>query len=68
MGLLYLYFLTLQLAGLPLGYDRLQEVRERLSEVSPNLTRYGDAEDANYFKQAMELSQVGTTHRTIGAF
>lgn len=48
-----------ELAGLPLGYDRLQEVRERLSEVSPNLTKYGDAEDANYFKQAMELSQLG---------
>ena len=47
-----------QLAGLTLPYDRLAEVRARLTEVSPNLTKYGDAEDANYFKQAQELSQV----------
>jgi len=41
-----------------LKYDTLQEVRDRLAEVSPNLVRYGDVEDANYFKQAQELSQV----------
>lgn len=47
-----------ELAGVPLPYDRLKEIRERLTEVSPNLTKYGDAEDANYFKQAQELSQL----------
>ena len=52
------FFLYLQLAGYTLPYDELQEVRERLTQVSPNLTKYGDAEDANYFKQAQELSQV----------
>jgi len=36
----------------------LQQVRNRLAEVSPNLVRYGDVEDANYFKQAQELAQV----------
>jgi len=41
-----------------LQYDTLQEVRNRLAEVSPNLVRYGDVEDANYFKQAQELAQV----------
>lgn len=40
-----------------LKYDTLQDVRNRLAEVSPNLVRYGDVEDANYFKQAQELAQ-----------
>lgn len=46
------------MSGSTIPYDRIQEVRDRLSEVSPNLTHYGEAEDANYFKQAQELAQV----------
>lgn len=41
-------------------YDDLNEVRERLEEVSPNLTRYGDVEEANYFKQSEELAKVSS--------
>jgi len=41
-----------------LKYDTLQEVRDRLAEVSPNLVRYGDVEDANYFQQAQQLAEV----------
>lgn len=41
-----------------LPYDTLDEVRNRLAEVSPNLVRYDDVEEANYFKQANELSKV----------
>ena len=41
-----------------LPYDTLQEVRHRLREVSPNLAKYEDVEEANYFTQAHELSQV----------
>ena len=41
-----------------LPYDTLAEIRCRLEEVSPNLTRYGDAQDANYFAQAVELAGV----------
>lgn len=48
-----------QLAGVTLHYDTLEEVRARLAEVSPNLVRYDDVEEANYFKQANELSTVG---------
>lgn len=48
----------LKLAGVPLPYDTLDEVRDRLAEVSPNLVRYDDVEEANYFKQANELSKV----------
>lgn len=40
-----------------LKYNTLHQVRDRLAEVSPNLVRYGDVEDANYFKQAQELAQ-----------
>ncbi|KAK6483207.1 NADH-ubiquinone oxidoreductase 75 kDa subunit [Huso huso] len=45
-----------ELAGVTLPYDTLDEVRDRLEEVSPNLVRYDDVEEANYFKQATELS------------
>lgn len=47
-----------QLAGTPLPYDTLDEVRARLAEVSPNLVRYDDVEGANYFQQASELASV----------
>ncbi|XP_071439349.1 NADH-ubiquinone oxidoreductase 75 kDa subunit, mitochondrial [Hetaerina americana] len=44
-----------EVIGHRLPYDTLQEVRQRLEEVSPNLTRYGEVEDANYFNEASEL-------------
>lgn len=47
-----------ELAGVTLPYDSLDEVRGRLAEVSPNLVRYDDVEEANYFKQANELAQA----------
>ncbi|XP_029304543.1 LOW QUALITY PROTEIN: NADH-ubiquinone oxidoreductase 75 kDa subunit, mitochondrial-like [Cottoperca gobio] len=47
-----------ELAGVALPYDSLEEVRSRLAEVSPNLIRYSDVEEANYFKQANELAQA----------
>lgn len=47
-----------QVVGAQLPYDNLAEVRDRLTEVSPNLTRYGDVEEANYFAQASSLAQV----------
>lgn len=50
--------LSSKLAGVPLPYDTIDEVRDRLAEVSPNLVRYNDIEEANYFKQANELSKV----------
>lgn len=52
------HVLFAQLAGVTLPYDTLDEVRRRLEEVSPNLVRYDDVEEANYFKQANELSKV----------
>ncbi|XP_034742337.1 NADH-ubiquinone oxidoreductase 75 kDa subunit, mitochondrial-like isoform X1 [Etheostoma cragini] len=47
-----------ELAGVTLPYNTLDEVRDRLAEVSPNLLRYDDIEEANYFKQANELSKT----------
>ncbi|KAL4608921.1 NADH-ubiquinone oxidoreductase 75 kDa subunit, mitochondrial isoform X2, partial [Arapaima gigas] len=52
-----------ELAGITLPYDTLDEVRNRLSEVAPNLVRYNDVEEANYFKQANELSK--TVNQTL---
>ena len=44
--------------GAKLPYDTLTQLRRRLTEVSPNLTRYGDVEAANYFAQALEMAKV----------
>lgn len=51
-------FSLFKLAGVTLPYDTLEEVRDRLAEVSPNLVRYDEVEEANYFNQANELSKV----------
>ncbi len=61
-------FLFAQLAGVTLPYDTVDEVRRRLEEVSPNLVRYDDVEEANYFKQAHELSQVSVLFQFILVF
>ena len=50
--------MTCQVVGEPLPYDSLAEIRRRMTEVSPNLTRYGDVEEANFFAQAAELAKV----------
>lgn len=47
-----------EVVGAKLPYDTLDEVRFRLEEVAPHLTRYGSAENANYFRQAEQLSKV----------
>ncbi|XP_072393947.1 NADH-ubiquinone oxidoreductase 75 kDa subunit, mitochondrial [Diabrotica undecimpunctata] len=46
-----------EILGVKLPYDNLSEIRDRLDEVAPHLTRYGSAEEANYFKQAAELAK-----------
>lgn len=44
-----------EISGRTLRYDSLSEIRDRLTEVAPNLTRYGDVESANFFAQAAGL-------------
>ncbi|CAG9812802.1 unnamed protein product [Phaedon cochleariae] len=46
-----------EIVGAKLPYDKLNEIRDRLEEVAPHLTRYGSAEGANYFKQAEQLAK-----------
>jgi NADH dehydrogenase (ubiquinone) Fe-S protein 1 len=50
-----------EIAGKTLPYDTLGELRGRLTDVAPNLTRYGDVEGANYFAQALNLVETETT-------
>jgi len=45
-----------EVLGETLPYDNIQEIRTRLNQVSPNLTRYGLVEEANFFAQAAELA------------
>ncbi|XP_017782760.1 PREDICTED: NADH-ubiquinone oxidoreductase 75 kDa subunit, mitochondrial [Nicrophorus vespilloides] len=47
-----------EILGSKLPYDNLDQVRYRLEEVAPHLTRYGAAENANYFKQALAISTM----------
>lgn len=46
----------MQVLGETLPYDTLQQIRGRLTEVSPNLTRYGLLEPANFFKESADYS------------
>mgnify|MGYP002423939091 FL=1 len=38
-----------------MGYNDLDEIRDRIDQVAPNLTRLDSVEEANYFKQNVEL-------------
>uniref|UniRef100_A0A914M1Y1 NADH-ubiquinone oxidoreductase 75 kDa subunit, mitochondrial n=2 Tax=Meloidogyne incognita group TaxID=654580 RepID=A0A914M1Y1_MELIC len=54
-----------EVAGKKLPYDTITEIRQRLSEVAPHLSRYGQVEEANFFRQAFTLSNeeaAKTTH------
>ncbi|CAG9773892.1 unnamed protein product [Ceutorhynchus assimilis] len=46
-----------EIVGAKLPYDNLNEIRDRLDEVAPHLTKYGEAENANFFKQAQDLAK-----------
>lgn len=50
--------IVFQIVGTKLPYDSLNDIRMRMAEVSPNLVRYGDVEEANYFAQATAVAQV----------
>lgn len=43
--------------GYTLPYDELSTLRSRMSEISPNLTKYGNVEEANFFSQAASLGE-----------
>ncbi|TRY79549.1 hypothetical protein TCAL_12405 [Tigriopus californicus] len=45
-----------EVVGETLPYDTLPEIRARLNEVAPNLTRYGLLEEANFFKESAKYA------------
>lgn len=47
-----------EILGNKLPYENLNEIRCRLDEIAPHLTKYGCAEDANFFAQSVELAKV----------
>merc|ERR1712029_930634 len=40
-----------------LPYDKINELRARMAEISPNLVRYGTVEHANFFAQSLAMAQ-----------
>ena len=46
-----------ELCGVSLPYDKLGDVRARMTEIAPNLTRYGTMESANFFSQANQTAE-----------
>jgi len=48
-----------EVADYTLPYDTLAEVRVRMTEIAPHLTRYGDVESANFFAQSAALASGG---------
>jgi len=47
-----------EVLGETLPYDTIQELRVRLNQIAPNLTRYGLVEEANFFAQAAEMAAL----------
>ncbi|CAF4111208.1 unnamed protein product [Rotaria socialis] len=44
-----------EVCGVSLNYNDLDGVRSRIEQIAPNLTRLNSVEEANYFKQNIEL-------------
>lgn len=47
-----------QVAGLQLTYDTVEDLRERMRDVAPHLTRVGELEAANFFALTSKLLKV----------
>lgn len=47
-----------EVAGAPLPYDTLDELRNRMEDIAPHLVRYGQMETNNFFAQAEQLVKV----------
>ncbi|XP_041981795.1 NADH-ubiquinone oxidoreductase 75 kDa subunit, mitochondrial [Aricia agestis] len=46
-----------EVVGVRLPYDKLDELRDRMAQLSPALVQYGEVNDNNYFAQARALAQ-----------
>ena len=49
-----------------LPYDKINELRARMAEISPNLVRYGTVEHANFFAQSLDLSKKVSSELSSG--
>ncbi len=47
-----------EVAGQPLPYDNLDELRNRMEDIAPHLVRLGRLEEANFYAQAEALLKV----------
>lgn len=47
-----------EIVGCKLPYDNLDEIRDRLEDVSPNLVRYGAVEEANFSNLVGDIAEV----------
>lgn len=56
-----------EVLGLTLPYDKLTEVHERMEQIAPHLVRHGQMEQANYFKQSIDLAQTIDTKPDVSA-
>lgn len=54
-----------EISGYCLPYDNINDVHSRMADIAPHLIRYGYLEQANFFDQAAELSQVTFNHSKI---
>lgn len=54
-----------EIAGRTLPYDTLNELRQRLIEVSPHFAHPGSIEHAGFFKQALQLAENGKVSKSL---
>lgn len=47
-----------EIVGVQLRYESLPELRRRMSEIAPGLTRYDARESNNYFREALALAEA----------
>ena len=47
-----------EVIGTPLPYDSLDQVRNRMAEVSPTLVSIGHVEPANFIQESVKVAQV----------
>jgi len=56
-----------EISGEALPYDTLEQVRNRMTDIAPHLTRYGDVETANFFAQSAQFVEPAADAAASGA-
>ncbi|XP_058056822.1 NADH-ubiquinone oxidoreductase 75 kDa subunit, mitochondrial-like [Anopheles bellator] len=55
-----------EVAGVPLPYDTLDELRARMEDIAPHTVRYGRLEETNFSDVAEAVLKQGTVHFESG--